>query len=71
MSQTPKMKKETIKKKVYENFPDAIFYDEDEESVWFLVRSVSSKTLSWARLPYVILLPCNSVKMIMRVFLKF
>lgn len=71
MSQTPKMKKETIIKRVLENFPDAVVYHEDDESVWFLVYIASSKGLSWARLPYVQFLPHDSEKLKMVVFCKF
>lgn len=71
MSQTPEMKKMVLKKKVSQNFPDAVVYHEDDESIWFLVGLVSSKGLSWARLPYVQLLPHDSTHLKMRVYLKF
>lgn len=65
------MKKETIKKKVAENFTSAEFYREDDDSVWYIVPIVSSKELARARLPYVQLLPCDVAQIYLIVFTKF
>ena len=65
------MKKETIKKHVREQFPRAELITETNDRVWFLVDVVSSKSLSWARLPYVQLLPYNESRLLMVVSKKF
>lgn len=65
------MKKETIKKHVAEQFPFAKVEFEDEDKIWFSVEIVSSKSLTWARLPYVQILPRDSKSIYMVVSEKF
>jgi hypothetical protein len=71
MSQTRRMTNETIKKRVREFMPDAVLYREDDKSVLFLVDIVTSKQVSWARLPYVQFLPHDSRHLIMVVYQMF
>ena len=62
------MKKETIKRNVRDQIPNAEFYREDEKCVWFVVGIVTSYEIKLARLPYVQILPRDSSTLYMVVF---
>lgn len=62
------MDTESIKKRVFELWPDAIFDHEDNTRLWFSVMIVSCTDFKYANLPYWQLLANNGSYMWLIVF---
>lgn len=65
------MKKETILRKIKENFYEYEVYAEDEKCIAIRVQSVSTKVLSWMRLPYVMITATTDHHIILWCYYKF